>query len=113
MKYQAKKKNRIKYRFIGITTIDKDPWWFNEKLNQWENQKNTNKNIDCDYNSHQDCKSVKAFKRKLKKCPKGVEFILVNKWVGYDVYGKNTTKNGKMMVNNILFLQNIGAGTLN
>jgi len=39
------------------------------------------------YSSHQSCKSVKAFRRKLKKAPKGVKFILVSKWEGYNVEG--------------------------
>ena len=42
--------------------------------------------------SHQRCDSVRAFRRKLKKAPYGVTFILVNRCVGYDVHGVGTNK---------------------
>lgn len=81
MKYEAKKPNRIKYMFMGFTTFERD-WWYNEKLKQWEN--GTSKS-DNRYSSHQDCRSVRAFRRKLKKCPKGIEFVLCSRWKGHDV----------------------------
>lgn len=85
IKYKAKKGTRINYKFIGVTTFESG-WWFDYNTNQWEhNPKSGLKG----YSSHQNCKTVKAFKRKLKKAPKGVEFILVSRWVGHDVYGKN------------------------
>lgn len=96
MKYQASKNNRINYGFIGITTFDKNHWMFHENQNKWINHSDFTYISDgkgcC---SHQRCKSVKAFKRKLKKCPKYIKFILVSKWIGYNVIGYNTAKNIK------------------
>ena len=94
MKYQANKRSRINYGFIGITTRESG-WWYHESTKQWMNHNMPYYESDGKgFSSHQDCNSVRAFRRKLKKCPKGVKFILVNKWVGYDVTAYNTTKNG-------------------
>jgi hypothetical protein len=69
---------------MGMTTLD-DYWWI-YSLKEWR------KDAEGLCSSHCECNSVRAFRRRLKKCPKSVEFILVSRWKGYDVYGKNTTK---------------------
>jgi hypothetical protein len=90
LKYNAKKGQRIKYGYMGFTTFDMSVndgfWYYNKTLKKWEeNMVNEN----CAYSSHAPCKSVKAFKRKLKNAPRGVTFILVSRWVGHDVQGIN------------------------
>jgi hypothetical protein len=83
LKYNALNRTRINYRFMGFTTFETG-WWFNYNTNSWEQNPKAG---EKGYSSHQDCRSVKAFRRKLKKAPKGVKFILVSRWVGYDVEG--------------------------
>jgi hypothetical protein len=86
MRYQAQKRSRIKHTFIGMTTYE-SIWW-DDDAKKWSEKYDEMKR----FSSHCDCNSVRAFRRRLKKCPKSVEFILVSRWKGYDVYGKNTTK---------------------
>ena len=83
VKYEAKKRTRINYCFMGFTTFESG-WWFNYNTNKWEQNPKAG---EKGYSSHQECNSVKAFRRKLKKAPRGVEFILVSRWVGYNVTG--------------------------
>lgn len=84
LKYKSSKGSRINYNFLGFTTFEKG-WWFNYNSNKWE----INPEVGIKgYSSHQPCKSVKSFRRKLKKAPYGVNFILVSRWKGCDVFGK-------------------------
>jgi hypothetical protein len=81
LKYEARKQTRINYRFMGFTTFE--DWWFSYNTKKWE------QDPKGDYCSHQDCRTVKAFRRKLKSAPKGVEFILISRWFGHNVTGCN------------------------
>jgi len=45
-----------------------------------------------DYSHVKDCNSVRAFRRELKKLPKGVKYILLNLWQNYDAYGVGGAK---------------------
>jgi len=83
LKYKAQNKTRINSHFIGFTTSEIG-WWFDYNTNRWEQSPEAG---EKGYSNHQSCRSVKAFRRKLKKAPKGVKFILNSKWVGYDVEG--------------------------
>jgi hypothetical protein len=83
LKYEARKGTRINYRFMGITTFEQW-WWYNRDFDKWEFTAQLGKG---DYTTCQRCRSVKAFRRKLKKAPKGVEFIFVNRWAGHNVTG--------------------------
>ncbi len=83
LRYKAKKRTRINYMFCGFTTFE-NGWWFNDNSNKWEINPKAGKK---GFSSHQDCRTVKAFRRKLKKAPKGVQFSLVSNWVGHDVTG--------------------------
>ena len=83
IKYNKPKGQRIKSRFIGITT-DSSDYWYNYDVKKWEHVDNSTIGGKT---SHAPCNSVKSFVRKLKKLPKGIEFILVSKYVGYDVKG--------------------------
>lgn len=68
---------------MGFTTFE-NGWWFNHNTKKWEQNPNAG---EKGYSSHQDCRTVKAFRRKLKSAPMGVEFILISRWVGYNVTG--------------------------
>jgi len=81
LKYEAKKQSRINYRFMGFTTFE-EGWVYNYDMNKWE--KNPS---NCNYGINEPCRSVRAFRRKLKKAPKGVEFLLMSRWEGHDVIG--------------------------
>ena len=85
LKYKAQKRSRIKTRFIGFTTFEYD-WWFYYSTNRWE----FNSDTKGGFSSHQKCRSIKAFRRMLKNCPKGVEFILCSRYVGHDIIGYGT-----------------------
>ena len=83
LKYEAKKRTRINYRFMGFTTFE-NGWWFNHDTKKWEQNPIAGKK---GFSSHQICRTVKSFRHKLKKAPKGVEFILVSRWIGFNVTG--------------------------
>lgn len=83
LKFEAGKGSRINYRFMGFTTFE-DNWWFSHNSNMWEQCPTAGEN---GFSSHQSCRSLKAFRRKLKKAPKGVEFVLVSRYVGHNVSG--------------------------
>jgi len=89
LKYEAKKLTRINYRFMGITTFE-NGWWFNHNSNKWEQNPSSG---EKGYSSHQDCRTVRAFRRKLKSAPKGIKFILVSRWVDHNVTGFGSANN--------------------
>jgi hypothetical protein len=91
MKYEAQKGNRINYGFMGITTFEFG-WWFSHNSNRWEQNPESGEK-GC--SNHQDCRTMKAFRRKLKNAPKGVEFILVSRWNGYDIIGSSKIEKQK------------------
>lgn len=84
MIYEKPKRQRIHHQFCGIFTFE-DGWWYYPELKKWS------KDYDCKitHRSWQDCGTLKAFRRKLKRLPKGVEFILRSKYVGYDIIAIN------------------------
>jgi hypothetical protein len=81
LKYESKKPQRVKRYFMGYTTYEE--WWYNLTLKKWEN----NKSPLYSYSTHAPCNSVKAFRRKLKKAPFGIEFILISRYEGHNVTG--------------------------
>lgn len=89
LKYQANKTIRMNYGFMGFTT---DNWWFDYATNKWIKHEDLEIPTIKGFSSHQDCKSVRAFRRKLKKAPKGVKFILCSRWVGHDIIGYGSFK---------------------
>lgn len=86
LKYKIRRRLRINSRFVWMKSLDFD-WWYNEDLNKWEFKPDKRKGY---HRQHQDCQTMKAFRRKLKKAPKGVKFILATRWVGYDIEGTGT-----------------------
>lgn len=88
IKYDAVKRSRIKRQFMGFTTYDQD-WWFDYNTNSWALRPDVG---EMGYSSHQYCRTVRAFRRKLKKAPNGVVFVLESRWVGYNVVGFGSKK---------------------
>lgn len=84
LKYQAPKNSRIKTRFMGVTTYDR--LWYHKPTKQWTNDKDVLKGGN--YSNFMPCRSVKAFRRFLDKAPREIEWILINRYVGHDVYAK-------------------------
>lgn len=75
--FNSSKPLRIAKGFTGYYLNDPlctTDWWYNITLRQWEVE--TDKE-NCHYSTHADCKSIKAFRRALKKAPAGVRFTLV------------------------------------
>jgi len=92
LKYQAKKGSRIKYRFMGVQ-IEREPgstmYWYVERIHKWSNDPPWDEE---GISNTAPCKSVRAFRRKMKKwkkeLPSGIYFRLISRWVGYDVNAK-------------------------
>lgn len=87
LKFKKKKRSRIKYGFIGATSVDNVNLWFNTTLNKWEDRDVELYNVNHGYSSHAPCRSVRAFRKMLGKLPKEFQLILVSRWVGFDVIG--------------------------
>lgn len=86
--YQANKGQRIKHNFLSGFQ-NNNGWWYNQKHKLWEYLPNLSLN---EYTSHRKCKSIRAFRRMLKKAPYGVTFTLNNKWFGHDIIGIGSCK---------------------
>lgn len=85
LRYEASRGRRINYGTFWVTTFDK--WWY--QGGEWVRSDDVD-DTKC-RSSHSDClRSVKAFRRMLKSAPNGVEFILVSRWRGHEVYGKGS-----------------------
>jgi hypothetical protein len=91
LKYQAKKGNRFKKRFIGIN-IAKVGFWWSEYY-----KKPIIPDIDISeakkgYVSNVPCSSVRKFRRLLKKYPELNGSVLLSRWEGCDVYSSKRDK---------------------
>jgi len=81
MKFNQCKGNRLHKQFIWITTFS-NLWW-SYKADMWVKDP-----VDCVYSSTKRCKSLKAFKRHLRKHPEiRSKALLVSKFKGYDIEG--------------------------
>lgn len=83
LRYEQNKGNRLNSQMDGFEAINCE-WAWNYDLRKWTQEIESGK---YRYSSHAPCKSVKAFRRMLKKAPKGIKFKLWNKYVGCCVYG--------------------------
>jgi len=77
LKYEAQKNSRIKNQFTGFES-EFCNLWFCEETKTWDLKGNS---------SHRYCRSIRAFRRMLKYAPKGVCFVLWNRFEGYKVWG--------------------------
>lgn len=83
LRYEQSKGNRLNSQMYGFESVNCDLMW-NCELMVFTQEIEIGK---YSYSSHAPCKSVRAFRRMLKKAPKGVEFKLWNKYAGCCVYG--------------------------
>lgn len=83
MRFQKPKGQRIHRYFIWVTA--KPGLWWVPSIRKWK-YSNEIKDVDCQ--SCYPCRTVKAFKRHIRKHPeiKG-RATLVSRYSGYDVYG--------------------------
>lgn len=89
LRHEAPKHARVNHSYLWYEPVGLTKWIFNIDLGKWEYDPDLSKRVHG-YSSAAPCRSAKAFRRKLKKCPRGVEFVLVSRWVGRDVYGKGS-----------------------
>lgn len=83
LKYEAPKRRRIKSRgFIGMTCVS-NLWWWSKEKREWTEEGGVR-------SSHLKCRSVRAFRRRLKNAPANMTFTLVSKWKGFHVTGQGS-----------------------
>ena len=89
VKYNRIRGHRLNKYFIGVENYSGKYWWSIEKQKWVED--NELEYHGCISNINSNIKSVKAFKRHLRKwskyMPEGTEFVFVSRYVGYDVIG--------------------------
>lgn len=90
IKYNKKRGSRIKnygFRWIELDYDHILDYDYYPSLNNWFNSNDPKVNLTMDCSSGEDCHSLKAAIRKVKKAnvKKGTKFILVSKYVGYDI----------------------------
>lgn len=86
MRFEASKGERVHRYFwaVTLTEVTEDNLWWNTTLRKWEPYR-THK--DHGYSTHAPCKTLRAFKRMLRKHPEITgRCVLVNKYKGLDVY---------------------------
>jgi hypothetical protein len=88
IKHNKRKHAKINYGFVGFEAV-KDHYWYNLTTKTWGYSPKVGDGL---YSTIRRCNSVRAFRRMLKSAPKGVEFILLSIYKGYDVYGKGSKK---------------------
>ena len=74
----------MKDRFLWMESVN-DNWRWNTDKKKWINSNSSAK----DSTVFLDCKTLNAFKRRLKKTPQGIQFRLVSRFIGFDVLGVN------------------------
>ena len=71
-------------RFLWMESVDSN-WRWNTGKKEWFYSSSSNSNSTV----FLDCKTMKAFKRRLKKAPQGIQFRLVSRFIGFDILGVN------------------------
>lgn len=77
------KRSRVNYGFYAFTTHETG-WWYSHGTKSWVFNPDSG---NAPYGTHQPCRTVKAFRRHLKKAPKGVRFVLLNRFPKHNVCG--------------------------
>jgi hypothetical protein len=86
--FEAPKGTRLHRYFWAVTLIGEDKLniWFNTTTKTWEQYR---LNPEHGYSTHAPCRTLKAFKRMLRKSPHITgKSCLVNRYKGYDIYSK-------------------------
>lgn len=91
LKYQIHKGGRIKYRFLGVCCETSGMWFVDFPIFKWMNPDQLDPKNHPGYSTHfGPCRSVRAFRRRLKQwkqyIPKGTKFRLISRYVGADVF---------------------------
>lgn len=94
LKFEAPKGIRVKYRFMGVQICERSPsdpiFWYVKKTKEWTINPPWDEGGIC--NTAYPCRSIRAFRRRLKEwskyMPSGTVFRLISRWKGYDVYAK-------------------------
>jgi len=84
MKHQATKGRRMGYKYTGVTTLDnkEDLWWGSDRA--WKPYDKSRGRWLCSHAHY--VKTLRAFRRHLRKYGvPGVRYVLVSRFVGYDV----------------------------
>jgi hypothetical protein len=84
VRYLAPKPMRLDNQFLWVTCYVGLGWRFCKDTRRWLNGYET---PVSDYTFFVSCRSVRAFRRHLKKAPAGIEFVLCSRFVGKDVIG--------------------------
>ena len=81
--FKFPKGDRVHRYFWAVCLRSRSLWW-NHDNRKWE-PLNTTEN--CNYSTHAPCKTVKAFKRMLRKNPQiQGDAVLVSRYIGYTVH---------------------------
>lgn len=91
MRYERQKPYRLKRYFVGIFALFDEKgnsYWYNYDLKRWEYDTEAQWEKYSYSNLFGPCKTVRAFKRHLRKHPymRG-KLRLHNRYFGFDVYG--------------------------
>lgn len=85
MEFRAKKGRRLCKEYFGIEVPDSDVCWWIRELKKWATIQEVRESGKS-YSNFCRCNTVRAFRRHLKWYGvKGTKYILVSKYVGYDV----------------------------
>ena len=90
LQFEAPKGKRVMSRMIGFES-ENGEWVWNLDSKEWVHLTKC-ETFEFNCSSHRPCKSVRPFKRMLKKAPEGVSFILHSKYSGHNVYGTGQNK---------------------
>lgn len=82
LRFEAPKGKRLHRYFWAVTSLNGELWWCHQN-HTWVGYEE----VFAGGSTHAPCKTLRAFKRMLRKHPKLVgNCVLVNKYKGYDVY---------------------------
>lgn len=88
LKYKFPKGHRRNKQFKGIVTTNKN-YQFDWRVNRWLKTEHPRIRV---YSHLQPCESMRAFRRKLKNAPDGIEFLLIREWKNFEIKGIGSNK---------------------
>lgn len=89
IQFQAPAGERVGYGFFGVTVMDGPSRWWAEDSRRWVDHTG----VDECISSHAPCRSLRAFRRHLKRHSAslaGCKVVLVSRWKGCDVFAQIT-----------------------
>lgn len=94
LKYQHCKGLRVKgHKFLGVDCKTQNYWWVEGNVQKWMHGDSIDPNNHPSYCTDMwPCRSVRAFRRRLKQwskyMAKGTQFTLVSRYVGHNIKGR-------------------------